>query len=100
MLPDNKTKWDVMPESDVETAPPNIEAVLDTWKLELQWSSLLSEETDLDSQTSTSISDPRVCPIADLSDSMSGENKERDTISAIEVDRLNDVPFLILHNLP
>ena len=90
VLPDSKTKWDVLPESDVETAPPNIEAVLDTWKLELQRSSLLSEETDLDPQISTTISEPGVCPIADLSDLTRGENKERETISAIEVDRLND----------
>ena len=89
ILPDDKMNWIVKGEKDIENAPPNIEVTLDCWKNELQQSSFVTDEMNLESHISTSL-EPEVCPITNLRDGLEEDVNDRNQISPVDVDKLNE----------
>ena len=71
ILPDDKMNWIVKGEKDIEKAPPNIDVTLDCWKNELQQSSFMTDEINLEAHISTSL-EPEVCPITNLRERLNG----------------------------
>ena len=93
ILPKKETFWDVGDENDVNIARSNTDDELKTWQHQLEESSLVTNETELESNVMENRIEGTVLPIADLCNDQNDGNvieKEDEQILATDVNKLNE----------
>jgi hypothetical protein len=95
ILPNENVAWIVENEKDVDVASNDVDVMLDSWKDELQQSSLVVNETSLECGGFEQEREAEVVSISELWNPMSRDERndvgvdDANRISAIDIDKLN-----------
>ena len=91
IFPKKEMPWNVGDENDVNVAQQDSDDELKTWQNQLQESSLVTDETELNSNDMSNAIQGKVLPMSDLWEGQETvKEEEKEQILATDVDKLNE----------